>query len=133
MLRITQTIELDFRQKESRFSRDFWKGLGLAAALHLSLFIAFRVVTPPNLDRFKPIAPVSVEIDLGAKEVVSLPPAQIIYSPIEALEPPQHLHIPEFTLQSDLFTLNKLQRNEPDFSEIEKIEYTLIEDEEIDD
>jgi hypothetical protein len=131
MLRVTQSIELALRKKESRYSQDFWKALGLAAAIHISLFLVFRIAALPNFDALAPIAPIDVEIDLGSKVDASLPIIELIYSPIvEGIDSPQYLddYTPLFQITEDRFYLKKTATAEPDFSAIETIDYELLAD-----
>lgn len=128
MLHITESIELAFRKREGPFSADFWKGLGLALALHITLFFAFQIVSPYHQETLQPLLPIDVEIYLGEQEKRVLSP--IMYSsPIETLDPPSPLEIPHFQLKTEPSPFRKRSLSAPDFSEVEKIEYVPFEEE----
>lgn len=124
MLRIDAKKELFLRKPDSGFTIDLWIGLAIALGLHLVLFSLFRITSPPNIENFAPITPVAVEVDLG-KPLVSSNPVRITISPMECLEPPSLLEIPkpQFIME---FPFLEQKLLEPDFSEIEKIEYNLL-------
>ena len=125
MLRITQTIELKLRKNDSRLSRDFIKGLGLACSIHLVLLLLFRIVSLPNLDRVHPLPPIAVETDLRTDEIVVLPVVKTNPFPMKALEPPlfEHFHeMPILQLKKEPFSAKKITIDEPNLAE-EKIVY----------
>lgn len=131
MLRFSRSLELVLRQKETRFSKEFWKGLGVAVGFHVTLFALFRIATTPNLDAVRPLLPVHVEIDLGQRETVAiLAPAQIMHSPIETLDPPsldKFMALSFIETHTPSYYTKKRTRSSPDFSELERIEYLPLE------
>ncbi len=121
MLRFTKTLALSFRQRESLFSIDFWKGLGYAAAFHVALLAIFRIAHSPNFDILPPLLPIDVEIDLGLPETsAELPTTQMMLSPFATLDfPTSHFAAPPpFS--------HKMKNPGPDFSAIEKLPYEPI-------
>ncbi|MCC5832656.1 MAG: hypothetical protein JJU12_06400 [Chlamydiales bacterium] len=127
MLRIGAKRELFYRKRERGFSFDALKGIALSLIVHLALFFGLRITSPPNFDALLPLSPVAVEVDLGTPRTLR-PPAQIVFSPIEQIEPPRLLDMPEITLSVELLPLYHYTRiPEPDFSEIEKIPYKYLE------
>ncbi|HEY4832946.1 MAG TPA: hypothetical protein VIH61_10355 [Waddliaceae bacterium] len=124
MLRFTPSIALHFRQRDSLFSYTFWKGFGIAFCLHLSLFIVFRIASLPNLDIHELLPPVTVETDLSSTEIRVLPTTQFLYFPMEVQDPPYlDSYEPYLQVKKDLYPLKKITIPEPDFSELEKIDY----------
>lgn len=126
MLKLTETVDLVFRKEASRFSLDFWKSFSLAIVIHLLLLTVLRITTPPNLDRLKPLSPISVEIDLGSNESSEPENSEIVLSPIESLDPPQLLEMPMATPTLPSFTLHEVFNETPDFFEVEKIDYQIL-------
>jgi len=129
MLRITQTIELKLRKKDSSFSIDFLKAFSLAIFLHLVLFLFFRIVSLPNLDRIHPLSPIAVETDLKTDEIVVCPGGQAKPFPMEIPAPSfANLHtIAILEFKKELFPIKKITIDEPDFSKL-KIDYHPITD-----
>ncbi len=134
MLRFTHSLELTLRQKESRFSSDFWKGLGCAVTFHVLLFVIFRIAAMPNFDTISPLRPVHVEIDLGRRDTsVTLSPIQSIpfaWDTIDSslLEASLNALIAFSFKETDALPYTqKRERSRPDFSELERIEYTPLE------
>jgi len=128
MLRIGAKKEIFLWKRERGFSANLLKGLLLALGFHLMLYFGLRITSPPNPDAFSLIAPVAVEIDLGMPQVMVQLPPQITLSPIERIEPPQLLEMPAPQLVVEVPTFHKALTHEPDFSEIEKIKYEILED-----
>ena len=134
MLRVTHNSQLSLHPKETRFNRDFWRGLLLACAIHATLILSIRLTLPPNLDAIKPMAPIEVETDLGLSVTAQVSVAQVEYLPRQNSPFPSHDRLLElFCLQisQNSFPLTKFSEN--DFSHIEVIEYeplaNLIEEE----
>ncbi len=127
MLRIGIKRELLLWKRESSFSIDFWKGLALALVFHSVLFFGLRITHSPNPDALSPLSPFAVEIDLGMPKPLPLP-AQAASFPIAQIETPQLLDMPETRLAIEFPEWRQMQIEEPDFSEIEKISYMLLED-----
>lgn len=128
MLHINQTIELVFRKKEVLFSKDFWKGLILAGAIHLLLFLGIKIALPPNLEAIKPLNPVAVEIDLGSKTAAINPTTQMMISPFENLFPSLTDTLPEKKGYETTFLLQERVLQPPMLNEFEPLEYTVIEE-----
>jgi len=133
MLRIGAKKQLLLWKREKRFSPDLLKGLVLALGLHLMLLFGLRIASPPNPERFTPLALVAVEVDLGRPQTALLFPTQVTLSPIERIDPPQLLEIPQTQLVIEWPSFQRALTHEPDFSKIEKIEYELLKDLEEDD
>ena len=130
MLRFTHSLELALRHKESRFSSDLWKGLGCAATFHILLFVIFRIATIPNADTTLPLKPVHVEIDLGQRDTsVTISTIPSIPLSWDTLGPPSldALISRSFKETKAASYLHKIERSRPDFSELERIEYTPLE------
>ncbi len=126
MLRLGAKTELLIRKREPLISLNLLRGIALAFALHLLLLLGLRIASPPNADLFLPLTPVAVEVDLGLPQLHSPIATQVILSPIELVELPQYFEMPQPQLVSQLDCYPRV--GEPDFSEIEKIEYVFVED-----
>lgn len=98
------------------------QGFLLAFVFHLALFLGLRIASPSNLDLVPLLAPVDVEIDLSSPHA-ALPPPQIAHSPLGRIAP-SFLEIPaSLPLASSLAYFFEI-----DFTEIEPIDYELLED-----
>ncbi len=133
MLRIGAKQELLLTRKERPLSPDLLKGLFIALAFHLLLFTGIKITSPSNPEICAIITPVAVEIDLGAPRVYLPLTPQITLSPIERVEPPQLLELPDTQLIVEVPTLHRPLIHDPNFSRVEKIPYQLLEEEEEDD
>lgn len=127
MLRIGEKHKIFLWKRESIFSFDILKGLTLALGIHLVLFFGLRIASPPNCDSLSPISPVDVEIDLGTPQALS-PTVPISFFPLEQIDTPRLLEMPETILVVESPSYRKAGIHEPDFSEIEKISYEFLED-----
>ncbi len=128
MLRISAKQNLFLSKREGLFSGDLFKGLAIAFSLHLLLLFGLHIASPTSLDLLTPLTPVAVEIDLGIPEVRVLAPVQVVHSPMERIEPPEWLEVPEPKLSLVTQRDSKTVIHEPDFSEIEKIGYQFLDD-----
>lgn len=124
MLRITETIELKLRKHDSRFSLELLKGLALALLIHLVLFAAFRIAPLPNLDIVKPLTPIAVETELPLDSVEILP-VNSRHPSLEILEPP-HYGLTVAPVTDKIYRVKQMGIKEPNFSEIESMNYTPI-------
>lgn len=121
-LHLTQNIKLSLRKKSNLFSRTFWMGFVLAALLHGILLSVLRIAEPEDPNMLKILKPIAVEVDLGTPEAYA-PLAQMIFSPLERIEPPQLLHLSTSMVELERGPLFHSSSPEPDFSELEKFEY----------
>ncbi len=133
MLRIDAKQDLFLWKREGPFSRDLFKGLTIAFSLHLLLLFGLHIASPTSSELLAPLTPVAVEIDLGVPEVRVLAPVQVALSPMERIEPPRGLEVPDPEISLLTQTFSKTTTHEPDFSEIEKIRYEFLDDLEEDD
>jgi len=126
MLRLigSSNIEIELREKEKWFSSDLLRGLAMAISFHIALFLCFRIASSSNLDTIAPLSPVAVEVDLGAPPALSPSSFPIAISPIEKIDPPQLPDLPSPSFSNAGISSLDYSLVEPDFSQIEKIEYT---------
>lgn len=129
MLRLTDSVEIALRKRESRYSNELWKGLGFALTFHVLLFVVFRIATMPSLDTIKPLQPVHVEIDLGLRQAsVTISPISIVSFPWDVIGPPtlDTLFAPSFGGVNLMPIMQIKEHHQPDFSDLERIEYTPL-------
>ena len=125
MLRIGEKKELILWKREGLFSKNLAKGFLIALSVHLILLWGLKITSRPNPDAFPPLAPVAVEVDY--QKPVDAPPPPPALSPIQWTEAPKQLEIPIESAEKTHFFFHGLQKVRPDFSEIEKIEYEILE------
>lgn len=125
MLHITRNIEIRLREKISGLQSNFIKGLTIALALHLILFLFIRIVSLPNLDAPSALLPISVEIDLGDTEVAFAPVTSTNPFPITVREHQFHT-MPTCSPEKKPFCPYKPYSEYPDFSKVEYIPYQLL-------
>ncbi len=117
-------IEIILRNTISRFSNELWKGIVIASAFHISLFLLFRVVIPFSSDEPAPLLPTKVEVDLGKTVFSGNSKPPLTFSPLDTSHSPALPRLPSsaFSYYYDI------SLKEPDFSQLEAIPYTAWEE-----
>ena len=126
MLHLTlekEDVRFDFFKKERRLSKNLLQGLLLALFFHILFLTIFRVVSPAPLEESVTLLPSSVTIDLGR------PSSSTAEKPLLPLEIDQ-APLLEMTLPGAVCSIDQQSNilcHDPDFSEIEKLDYTPLE------
>lgn len=127
MLRFSQDVSLSLKEKDRKFSFDFLKGLCAAGAIHFILLFGIKICTLSTNEKSILLSPVKVEIDLGAPTSPLPPKTESFIVPSGRLEIP-FINIPVFRpLTSQLISI-EYPSLDPDFSDIESIDYQLLDD-----
>ncbi|MFN0065076.1 MAG: hypothetical protein ACKVOH_02430 [Chlamydiales bacterium] len=127
MLRI-QRVKKDFRvllhKRESRFTQSMWRGFLLSLGVHLLFVLLFRVVSPAQLNVI-PLPPSCVEIDLGKPQRREIAQQRAFLTSDTELSP----QLFDFALSEEVCSIDNLLEccyHEPDFSDIEELDYTPL-------
>ena len=119
--RVKDEVQLHLVKKEQ--TPYFLQGLGLALAFHLLFIFIFHVVSPAPPEESILLTPSSVEIDLGQKRITQTPPPS---PPFEKAHAPALYELaPSVVCGIDSYT--EFSCSQPDFSEVEKMEYEPVE------
>ena len=131
MLRIDAKSTLFLWKEEKTLSPTFLKGFTIAMILHLALLFGLRIHSQPASEEVFMIEPVAVEVDLGPIPTLLPAPVQVVHSPMQSVTPPTYLELPRPSLivERPFFTQERL--SEADFSEVERIEYEILEDDDL--
>lgn len=110
-------IEIARRKNGKRFTSDFWKGLLIATAFHLLFVVLFQVVARPKEEfNYLPFTKVVAE-PINLAQNTNIKQHALLPSPEPNTEP-SILAKPEVSFPS-----HHIAFPEPDFSDVEKIEY----------
>lgn len=131
MLRIDGKSTLFLSKKEKTLSRPFLKGFAIAIALHFALLIVLRIHSQQGSDRYPLLSPIAVEVDLGEVPSALSPPAHIVRTPLHSITPPRTVELPPPSLIVERPFFNQERLLEADFSEVERIDYEFLEDDDL--
>ena len=126
MLRITQNSQIVFRATERWVSFDLLKGLGIALVFHGIFFLIFRPIFVSVSAPTAPLPPLCVEVDLSG--IIKKTASREVYLPKEHTSEPVFLDFPSQAVTVDWRFLETDLDDEPDFSEEEKLDYEILEE-----
>lgn len=117
------TTKIILHTRQSRYSPDFFKGLGLACLFHFFLFSVLRITFPhsPDESHLLPFTEVDAEWGVEAAMIPHIAPDRYVIA-FEECEPQMIAELlPEISNCKKSLQLDV----EPDFSALEGIEYPL--------
>lgn len=114
--------QIIYRSRESRFSPDFFKGLGCATLFHVLLFSFLRVSSPLPSDDLSLLPFTKVVAELGERSsAVFALPHEFFIATFEEVVP--HM-VPDYLPELSFASKYGDHAIEPDFSSLEKIPFS---------
>lgn len=123
-LHLSPDATLSLKEKERKASFDLLKAFLAAGAVHLVLFFGIRICTLSTAEKWIPLPPVAVEIDLSSPVLRALPKTEPFIVDWGRSEGPP-MDIPSF---HHVVSIDAYPSCSPDYSDIEWIEYQILAD-----